>query len=289
MNLSRKVRMIVFDVGGTIIDPYVKSPAKVFSTLFERYNITLTNGMIRHSMGKYKKDHIKDILNNPCVIEQWKIHHRRYPTENDVEYLYKNFQPIQYQTIEKYAFEIPNTINILTQLKQKYVISYGISTGFSRKMLDLVLKQNPEISKLIDSSSTSDEVSLPRPFSDMVKENMLKQNITNSNLVVKVDDTNVGIEEGKNANTWTVGIVKYGNEMGNYVDSIEEFQKLPYEHQQKLMLSSIESFQKSQPHFIIDSIENMPEVIDEINNYLQSGFKPENFKTTLIISKYLKR
>jgi hypothetical protein len=57
--------------------------------------------------------------------------------------------------------------------------------------------------------------------------------------------------------------------------------------QKKLMVESIESFRESNPHFIIDSIEDMPNVVEKINFYLQSGFKPENLKNTMIFSKYI--
>lgn len=287
MNFTRKLRSIIFDAAGTIVDPYVNAPTKVLSSLFQRYNINITSGMIRQSMGKYKKDHIADILENPSVQEQWKLNYRRYPNHNDVECLYKQFKPLHAQTISKYGVEIPNTINTLKQLKKNYYLLFGVSTGFTRKMLDQVLKQNPELQKLITSSSTSDEVLNPRPSSDMIKQNMFHQDITNPSYILKIDDTNVGIEEGRNAKTWTVGIVKHGNEMGNYVESIEAFEELPFDHQRNLMVKCMESFQKSNPHFIIDSIEDLSQVVEKINFYLTSGFKPKHLKNTIILSKYL--
>ena len=77
--------------------------------------------------------------------------------------------------------------------------------------------------------------------------------------------------------------------MGNYVNTIQEFENLPIETQKRLMTQCVESFRKSNPHFIIDSIEDMPQVIEKINFYIQSGFRPKNFKNTVIISKYITR
>jgi phosphonoacetaldehyde hydrolase len=287
MNLARKLRMIVFDAAGTIVDPYVMASTKVFSSLLQRYHISITDGMIRQPMGKYKKDHIKDLLDNPCVQEQWKREYRRYPNNSDIECLYKQFKYDQYKRISHYGFEIPNTTNTLKQLQTNYYLTYGISTGFTRKMLDQVLDKNPELKKLINSSSTSDEVSCGRPSASMILKNMKKQNISNPSFVLKIDNTNVGIEEGHNAKSWTVGIVKYGNEMGNFVQKTKEFDDLPKETQQRLMVQCIESLRVSNPHFIIDSIEDMPQVVEQVNGYLQCGFKPKNLKNTIIISKFI--
>lgn len=280
-----KLRMIIFDAAGTIVDPYVRAPTKVFSYLFQRHDLNLTSYMIRQSMGKYKREHIQDIFNTNLVQNHWLKKYCRKPNEKDVDSLYKEFKPIQYQTIQKYAFEIPHTTRVLQELKKNYNLSYGLTTGFTRKMLDQVLDKNPKLKQLMSSSVASDEVVYSRPMPDMIYKNM--KNIE-AKYVMKIDDTNVGILEGHNAKTWTVGIVKYGNEVGKYVESIKEFEKMTFENQKNIMIKGIESFQESKPHFIIDTIEDLPKVVKKINIYLECGFLPENLKkNTMIFSKFM--
>lgn len=82
--------------------------------------------------------------------------------------------------------------------------------------------------------------------------------------VVKVDDTVTGIGEGLNAGCWTVGVAAYSNYMdintldGN-IANLEE----------RLSVSR-KTLEDSGAHYvIIDSIVDLPRVIDDINDRMK--------------------
>ncbi|NES10498.1 phosphonoacetaldehyde hydrolase, partial [Pseudomonas laurentiana] len=89
---------------------------------------------------------------------------------------------------------------------------------------------------------------------------------------VKVDDTVPGILEGRRAGMWTVALVCSGNALG-----------LTYEGYRALDTNTLEAerkrihglFEGSRPHYLIDTINELPEVIADINQRLARGEMPQ--------------
>ena len=89
---------------------------------------------------------------------------------------------------------------------------------------------------------------------------------------VKVDDTVPGILEGRRAGMWTVALVCSGNALG-----------LDYEAYQALDSASLAAerqrihglFEGSRPHYLIDTINELPQVIAQINQRLANGEMPQ--------------
>ncbi|MNE56755.1 Phosphonoacetaldehyde hydrolase [compost metagenome] len=90
---------------------------------------------------------------------------------------------------------------------------------------------------------------------------------------VKVDDTVPGILEGRRAGMWTVALVCSGNALG-----------LTYEGYRALASDTLDSerkrihalFEGSRPHYLIDTINELPEVIADINKRLARGEMPQS-------------
>jgi phosphonoacetaldehyde hydrolase len=88
---------------------------------------------------------------------------------------------------------------------------------------------------------------------------------------VKVDDTTVGVEEGLNAGMWSVGLAKSGNMIGL---SEVEFNALEPAEQTALLASARERMAASGAHFVIDSVAELPAVLDRIEALLAQGRTP---------------
>jgi len=91
---------------------------------------------------------------------------------------------------------------------------------------------------------------------------------------VKVDDTLPGIEEGLNAGMWAVGVSRSGNEFG--LDAAEEAALLassPREHQARLERAR-ERLSGVGAHFVIDSVAELPPIIEKIGNLIKAGKTP---------------
>ena len=89
--------------------------------------------------------------------------------------------------------------------------------------------------------------------------------------VVKVDDTLTGIEEGLNAGCWTVGVAISGNEVGL---DLADWEALSIEEQEAKRQVAYKRFHQSGAHYVIDTVADLPAVIEDINARLSAGEQP---------------
>jgi phosphonoacetaldehyde hydrolase len=89
--------------------------------------------------------------------------------------------------------------------------------------------------------------------------------------VVKVDDTEVGIEEGIAAGCWTVGVALSGNAAGL---SRADLDALSEAEISELRARAAGKLLRCGAHFVIDSVAGLLPVIDEIEGRLARGAKP---------------
>ena len=80
--------------------------------------------------------------------------------------------------------------------------------------------------------------------------------------VLKYGDTISDIKEGLNAGVWTVGVILGSNELGL---TEEEVQKMPAEELKKRMMEVRKRMYAAGAHYVVDSIEELPALIDCIN------------------------
>jgi phosphonoacetaldehyde hydrolase len=89
--------------------------------------------------------------------------------------------------------------------------------------------------------------------------------------VIKVDDTKPGIAEGLNAGTWTIGLSKTGNEVGL---NERELAALPEEEVKRRVARAADGLAAVGAHYVVESIVDVPAVVDEIEQRLKMGDRP---------------
>jgi phosphonoacetaldehyde hydrolase len=147
---------------------------------------------------------------------------------------------------------------------QKSGIKLGGTTGFLRSMVEVLLDAARKQGFHPDATVSGDDVlEGARPKPHMVYKNLDLMDITTIQSVVKVDDTVSGIGEGLNAGCWTVGVSRYSNYMN--IDSLEEADSLSDEEIKRRNEQTRELLRKAGSHYVIDSIVELPEVIEDIN------------------------
>jgi phosphonoacetaldehyde hydrolase len=105
----------------------------------------------------------------------------------------------------------------------------------------------------------------------MVWLNAIKLDVHPVEAIVKVDDTVDGIREGTSAGCWAVGLA----ETGNYVAlNEEEIAALSQEDYERKLSRSYNILADAGAHYVINSIIDLPPVIEDINRRLASGEKP---------------
>lgn len=267
-----KVQALVLDWSGTIADAYVIAPAVVFVEVFKNQGVEISMEEARGPMGLRKDLHIKMLTEDPVIAERWKSIKGKYPDQSDVDAMFKDFVPAQLDCLRKYTTILPGVKDVLVDL-QKQGIKIGASTGFVRSMVDVLLEDCIKQGFTPDATVAGDEViNGARPAPHMVWKNLDLMNISEIKSVVKCDDTVSGVGEALNAGCWGVGLVRYSNYMN--INSLDEEATLSESEIQRRMAHTRKILLESGAHYVIDSLVDLPAVIDDINARLARGEKP---------------
>lgn len=264
-----QVKAVILDWSGTTVDAYVIAPAVVFVQVFKRQGVEISMLEARGPMGLRKDLHIKALTEDPEICQRWKSVKGQYPDQADVDRMFADFVPAQIKCLPHYTGLLPG-IAAVTRAMQKAGIKLGVTTGFMRSMVDVLLNDARKQGFHPDATVAGDEVLQgARPKPHMVYKNLDLLDITAIQSVVKVDDTVSGVEEGLNAGCWAVGVARYSNYMN--INSIEEAASLPEQEINRRMEHTRDLLRRAGAHYVVDSIVELPEVIDEINARLARG------------------
>ena len=270
-----KLKAAILDWSGTTADAHVIAPAVVFKDVFEKHNVPITMKESREPMGLRKDLHIQKILEIPEVNKRWTDIKGSEPTQKDVNKLFADFVPMQLECLGKYTTLLPGAANTVNTLRNKYGLKIGSTTGFTKVMVDVLLNDAKKQGYVPDFSVAGDEVEndmgfRPAPF--MVYKNLVNLGVYPIKSVLKVDDTISGVGEGLNAGCWAVGICGLSNYTD--IDSIEQWENMSPPEKNERVKKSREILLTSGAHYVIDSINELPDVVSDINMRLESGEKP---------------
>jgi len=140
-------------------------------------------------------------------------------------------------------------------------------------MVDILLEDAIKQGFAPDATVAGDEVAhgaRPKPF--MVYRNLDLMDVHPIQSVVKVDDTTSGIGEALEAGCWGVGVARYSNYMN--ISTIAEAEAMPKAEIERRVGLTRDILRKAGAHYVVDSIVELPEVIDDINARLARGEKP---------------
>ncbi|MFK5980619.1 MAG: phosphonoacetaldehyde hydrolase [Rhizobiaceae bacterium] len=267
-----KVKALVLDWSGTLADAYVIAPAVVFVEVFKNQGVEISMLEARGPMGLRKDLHIKELTKDPIIAERWKSIKGQYPGQSDVDAMFADFVPAQLACLPKYTTLLPGVKDVCLEF-QKQGIKIGASTGFIRSMVDVLLEACIKQGLTLDATVAGDEVvNGARPSPHMVYKNLDLMGIDQIQSVVKVDDTASGVGEAINAGCWGVGVVRYSNYMN--INTLEEADSLSDEEIARRMAHTRDILLKTGAHYVIDSLIDLPQVIEDINARLARGEKP---------------
>jgi phosphonoacetaldehyde hydrolase len=264
------LKAIIFDWAGTTLDYGCMAPTVTVMALFAREGVPISIEEARTPMGAYKKDHIRQILHMPSVQARWRDKFGETPSEQEVERMYQNFIPSQLACLPDYAELIPGTLETVTECRKRG-LKIGSTTGYTQALMAVLLKEAKNRGYEPDSTVCADQVRAGRPEPWMCLQNAINLGIYPMEAFVKVDDTLPGIEEGLNAGMWTIGLARSGNEIGL---SLSEIEKL-HQHEFHTMLDkAYRRMASAGAHFVVDSIADIPPILDKIDERLKAGDKP---------------
>lgn len=224
-----QTQCVIFDMAGTTVD----EDNLVYKTLQKALNqngvdVDL-NFVLLHGAGKEKFQAIKDIIDRSSFEVKETL-------QLNIFNQFLKALDLAYATFQVVA--MPNAEFVFSKLRT-LGISVVLNTGYNRQTAEsLLMKLNWKVGDQIDLLVTASDVAHNRPMPDMIYYAQEQLNITDTKYMVKVGDSCVDIEEGKNANClFSIGITTGAQT----------------ETQLKL----------AQPDFIIHNLSNLLEIISE--------------------------
>lgn len=264
------VRAVVFDWAGTTVDFGCCSPVMVFVEVFRQQGVSITPAQAREPMGTQKRDHIRLICEMPAVRQQWEKVHGRPPHESDIDAMYKQSVPLQTRSVVEHSALIPGCLETMAALRRRG-IGIASTTGYSREIMDALLPHAKALGYTPDATVCASEVPQGRPAPWMLLECARQLNAFPVESLVKVDDTVPGILAGLNGGAWTVAVSATGNEVGLNLD---EFNALDETQRRQRVDRSANKLAQAGAHYVVDSIADLLQCIDDIEQRLRGGEKP---------------
>ena len=244
----------------------------VFVEVFKKHGVEISMAEARGPMGLRKDLHIKELTKEPEIRDRWKGVHGKDPDQGNVDAMFADFVPMQLDCLRQYTTLLPDVAEV-TQKFQKEGIKIGSTTGFVRSMVDILEADAKKQGYVPDASVAGDEVAhgaRPKPF--MVYRNLDLLDVHPIQSVVKVDDTVSGVGEALEAGCWGVGIARYSN----YVDinSKAHAESLSEAEMDRRVARTREILRQAGAHYVIDTFDQLPEVIADVNERLARGERP---------------
>jgi phosphonoacetaldehyde hydrolase len=265
------VKLVIFDWAGTTLDYGCYAPAVVFVEVFKRRGVEITMEQARRPMGLKKLDHIRAISQQDEVAALWNKVHGKACTEADVQDMFeKDFVPLQVACIADYSRLIPGTVETVNELKGRGM-KIGSTSGYFTEAMEINFREAKKQGYVPDVNACASDVPAGRPEPWMVLSNMQQARVFPPEAVVKIDDTKPGIAEGLNAGTWTIGLAKTGNEVGL---SEKELAALSADEVKRRVARAADGLAKSGAHYVVESVADVPPVINEIEQRLKMGDRP---------------
>ena len=239
----KKIECIIMDWAGTAVDYGCFAPVAAFIESFNVIGTPVTAAETRAHMGLTKVEEIRALFHIDRVRNEFEKKYGRPYTEEDILARYADFQRVLFASLEDYTTPVP---------------------GVVETMMDVVLPAAAARGYVVDNCVTPDGLPAGRPAPYMIYKNMTELAVPSADCVVKVGDTIADIKEGVNAKVWTVGVILGSNELGL---TLEEVNALPAAELTIRKQDVRRRMLAAGAHYVIDSVEELPAVIDDINNF----------------------
>ncbi len=257
MTDGRAYDLVIFDWAGTMVDFGCCAPIAAYVEAFARRGVVLAEAAARADMGIAKVDHVRALLARPEVAAAWVASQARPSGEADVEALMADLGPLMRDAAASASELIPGAAATVQALRGRG-LKIASSTGYTREMMGPVLARAAEQGYAPDHVVCAGETPQGRPSPLMVYKACAELGVWPLNRVVKVDDAEAGVAEGRAAGCFTVGVAASGNAVGL---SLGAFRALDDAERAHRVAKARASLMKAGADAVIDSVADLPDLI----------------------------
>jgi phosphonoacetaldehyde hydrolase len=258
MPVRDRFDMVVLDWAGTVVDFGCQAPVIALREAFARQGVTISEAQARRDMGKAKQDHVRALLADVEVAKSWLTARGCVAGEADVAALMHDLGPLMRDQAARAARLIDGAKSTIDALRLQG-IKIASSTGYTRDMMQPVLREAAQQGYVPDHLVCSGETPTGRPTPLMIYKACAELGIWPLQRVVKVDDTEAGVAEGRNAGCFTVGLAASGNSIGLTQQALAA---LPAEDRSGRLAAAKQALLAAGADVVIDSIADLNSVID---------------------------
>ncbi|MCC6492908.1 MAG: phosphonoacetaldehyde hydrolase [Pirellulales bacterium] len=264
------LKAIIFDWAGTIIDYGSRAPVLAVMRAFGALDVPVSIEEARGPMGMSKREHLQAMMAMARIGEAWRAVHGNEATEHAVDRLYAGFLATQAGLLLEHAELIPGCLQAVADCRQRR-LKVGSSTGYTKELMDVLAPAVHDRGFTPDALVCANDVPQGRPAPWECLENARRLRVFPMQAIVKVDDTTVGVEAGRNAGMWSIGIARSGNLVGL---SQTEFERLGPAEQASRLERAYDELYAAGAHQVIDTVAELPGALDALERRLVDGAGP---------------
>ena len=268
--MTQKIKAVILDWAGTVVDHGSSAPMGAFVKAFAHFGVTISIADARGPMGMAKRDHIRMVGTAPAVAAAWRANHGRDFDDAAIDAIFEVFEPLNVAAVEAHSALIPGAHEALQWCKARG-IRVGSTTGYTRPIMERLMPLAAAQGFVPEVTICAGDLAAGRPAPLQIWSALAQMGIWPASSVIKLDDTAPGIGEARAAGCWAAGAALTGNNPGL---SAEELARLPPDQRSALRRAASEPLLRAGAHLVIDSIAELPWLVEHIEARLEAGEKP---------------
>ena len=266
-----QIAAVVFDWAGTMIDFGCLAPVRALQEAFAQEGVAITEAQVRKDMGKAKRDHVAALLTDPAVSRAWSERFGKAPAATDLDRLYAALEPLMLEQAAAHTTLIPGAADAAAWLARRGV-KIGSGTGYTREMMAAILPRAAQQGYAPSVVVCAGETKEGRPSPLPMWKALLELGAYPAWRCVKVDDAVVGIQEGRAAGAWTIGVAASGNGVGL---GLEAWTALSESERRSRKAAAEQSLLDAGADYVMATVADLPDVLVDIERRIAANDRPK--------------
>jgi phosphonoacetaldehyde hydrolase len=267
MSLAERFDLVILDWAGTMVDFGCRAPVNALLEVFARRGVTLTEQEIRRDMGKAKAEHVRALLAMARIVAEWTTANGAAPTARDRDVVIAELIPLMRERAAHAATLIDGALATVVALRAAG-LRVAASTGYTREMMQPVLERAAAQGYVPDHLVCAGETPQGRPSPLMIYKACAELGVWPLSRVVKVDDAEAGIAEGRAAGCMTIGVAASGNGVGL---SVAALAALPAPERDARIATSAKALYTAGADLVLDSVASLVPALEQHVQALTAG------------------